>query len=147
MGNLYQMLTCRMVNLTLQRGTCESSVSGYGGLGLSLGPAFHRFEEGERFAKLGVNIAERYGFASQKAGANFFMQMATVWTRPIEHAMTWLDAAMQSARETGEIVFACYSLEHRLTDLIARGEPLDIVNREATVVLDYARKKQVSPYR
>ena len=141
-GNLYQMLTCRMVNLTLQRGTCESSVSGYGGLGLSLGPAFHRFEEGERFAKLGVDIAERYGFASQKAGANFFMQMATVWTRPIEHAMTWLDAAIQSARETGEIVFACYSLEHRLTDLIARGEPLDIVRREAGVVLDYARKNK-----
>jgi PAS domain S-box-containing protein len=141
-GNLYQMLTCRMVNLTLQRGTCESSVSGYGGLGLSLGPAFHRFEEGERFAKLGVDIAERYGFASQKAGANFFMQMATVWTRPIEHALTWLDAAMQSARETGEIVFACYSLEHRLTNLIARGENLDIVRREADVVLDYARKNK-----
>ena len=126
-GDLFQMISCWMVKLTCRHGTSEYSTIGYGAIAVVLGPAFHRFADGEAFARLAVAVAERYGFTAQKAGAHFLMQMAVLWTRPIEDALTCLEAAIRSVGETGEMVYACFNRQHRLTDLMARGDPLDQV--------------------
>ena len=89
---------------------------------------------------MAVAVAERYGFAAQKAGAHFLMQMAVLWTRPIEDALTCLEAAIRSVAETGEMVYACFNRQHRLTDLMARGDPLDQVWLESASALDFVRK-------
>jgi signal transduction histidine kinase len=89
---------------------------------------------------LAVAVAERYGFTAQKAGAHFLMQMAVLWTRPIEDALTCLEAAIRSVGETGEMVYACFNRQHRLTDLMARGDPLDQVWIESAGALDFVRK-------
>src|SRR5258708_9822312 len=128
------MISCWMVTLTCRHGTSEYSAIGYGAVAIVLGPAFHRFADGEAFARLAVAVAERYGFTAQKAGAHFLMQMAVLWTRPIEDALTCLQAAARSVGETGEMVYACFTRQHRLTDLMARGDPLDqvwLASREA----------------
>jgi tetratricopeptide (TPR) repeat protein len=137
---LFQMITCCMVKLTLRHGTTEFSTIAYASLGIVLGPVFHRFRDGEDFARLAVAVSERHGFTAPKAGAHFLMQMAVLWTRPIEHALTCLEAAARSARETGEMVYACYTRQHRVTDLMARGVPLDDVWCESVAALDFVRK-------
>jgi PAS domain S-box-containing protein len=139
-GDLFQMISCWMVKLTCRHGTSEYSTIGYGALAVVLGPAFHRFADGEAFARLAVAVAERYGFSAQKAGAHFLMQMAVLWTRPIEDALTCLEAAIRSVGETGEMVYACFNRQHRLTDLMARGDPLDQVWLESASALDFVRK-------
>jgi PAS domain S-box-containing protein len=139
-GDLFQMISCWMVKLTCRHGTSEYSTIGYGAIGVVLGPAFHRFADGEAFARLAVAVAERYGFSAQKAGAHFLMQMAVLWTRPIEDALTCLEAAIRSVGETGEMVYACFNRQHRLTDLMARGDPLDQVWLESAGALDFVRK-------
>src|SRR5260370_36827015 len=68
------------------------------------------------------------------------MQMAVLWTRPIEDALTCLEAAIRSVGETGEMVYACFNRQHRLTDLMARGDPLDQVWLESASALDFVRK-------
>jgi len=68
------------------------------------------------------------------------MQMAVLWTRPIGDALTCLEAAIRSVAETGEMVYACYNRQHRLTDLMARGDPLDQVWLESAGALDFVRK-------
>lgn len=141
-GTLFQMIACWMVKLTLRHGTSEFSTIGYGALAIVLGPIFGRPEDGERFGRLAVDVAELHGFTTQKAGAHFLMQMAAVWTRPIEYALDCLDAAMRSARETGEMIYACYSREQRLTDLLARGDPLDRIWSESVAALEFVRKHQ-----
>ncbi len=138
--DLYQMISCWMVTLTCRHGTSEYSAIGYGAVAIVLGPAFHRFADGEAFARLAVAVAERYGFTAQKAGAHFLMQMAVLWTRPIEDALTCLEAAIRSVAETGEMVYACWNRQHRLTDLMARGDPLDQVWLESVDALDFVRK-------
>ncbi|SIO17909.1 PAS domain S-box-containing protein [Bradyrhizobium erythrophlei] len=138
--DLYQMISCCMVKLTCRHGTSEYSAIGYGAVAMVLGPAFHRFADGEAFARLAVAVAERYGFTAQKAGAHFLMQMAVLWTRPIEDALTCLEAAIRSVAETGEMVYACWNRQHRLTDLMARGDPLDQVWLESASALDFVRK-------
>src|SRR5262249_22789831 len=46
-----------------------------------------------------------------------------------------------TAAETGELVFACISAEHRVTDLLARGDPLDLIWSESVNSLTFVRKK------
>lgn len=137
---LSQLMVSRIVKLTQQHGVCDSSIVGYGALSVFLGTVLHRPEDGDAFGQLAVDAAHRHGFNAQKAGANFLMQMAILWTRPIGDALSCLKAAIQSAQETGEIVYACYSLEHRLTDRMARGDPLDEVWAESVKTLDFVRK-------
>jgi len=55
-----------------------------------------------------------------------------------------LDSADKVARETGEAVFACISAEHRITNMLARGEPLDAVWPASINSLSFVRKKGVS---
>ena len=139
-NNLSLLMLSRLVKLTQQHGVCDSSIVGYGALSVFLGTVLHRPEDGDAFGQLAVDVAHRHGFNAQKAGANFLMQMAILWTRPIGDALSCLEAAIQSARETGEIVYECYSLEHRLTDRMARGDPLDEIWAESVKTLDFVRK-------
>jgi predicted ATPase/signal transduction histidine kinase len=139
-GDLFQMISCWMVKLTCRHGTSEHSAIGYGAIAVILGPVFHRFADGDAFARLAVAVVERYGFTAQKAGAHFLMQMTVLWTRPIEDALTCLEAAARSVGETGEMVYACFTRQHRLTDLMARGDPLDQVWLESVDALDFVRK-------
>jgi GAF domain-containing protein len=139
-SQLFQMITCCMVKLTLRHGTTEFSTIAYASLGIVLGPVFHLFSDGEEFGRLAVAVSEQHGFTAPKAGAHFLMQMAVLWTRPIEDALTCLEASARSARETGEMVYACYTRQHRLTDLMARGDPLDEIWRESVAALDFVRK-------
>jgi PAS domain S-box-containing protein len=139
-GELFQMNCLRMVRLSCRYGTSGYSTIGYAGISVALGPVFHCFADGEAFARLAVAVAERYGFTAQKAGAHFLMQMAVLWTRPIEEALTCLEATARSVAETGEMVYACWNRQHRVTDLMARGDPLDQVWLESVDALDFVRK-------
>src|SRR5262249_32538283 len=116
-SELFQMIACCMVKLTLRHGITEFSTIAYSLLGIVLGPVFHLFKDGEDFTRLAVAVSERYAFTAPRAGAHFLMQMAVLWTRPIEDALICLEAADRSARETGEMIYACYTRQHRLTDL------------------------------
>src|SRR5882724_1133930 len=139
-GELFQMNCLRMVKLSCRHGTGGYSAINYAGISVALGPVFHRFADGEAFARVAVAVAERHGFTAQKAGAHFLMQMAVLWTRPIEDALTCLEAAARSVAETGEMVYACWNRQHRVTDLMARGDPLDQVWLESVDALDFVRK-------
>jgi len=138
--NLCQTIACRMVNVTQKHGTTDGAVIAYALLSVYLGPIFHRYADGEEFARLAVAVAEKHGFVAQKAGANFGMQMAVIWTQPIAVALNCLDEAISSAKETGEIIYACYSLEHRLTDRIASGDHLDEIWLEAGKALEFVER-------
>jgi tetratricopeptide (TPR) repeat protein len=139
-SELHQIIACCMVKLTLLHGTTEFSTAAYGALGIIHGPDFHLFREGEEFARLSVAVYERHGYTAPRAQAHFQMQMAIVWTRPIADALICLEAAARYAQETGEMVYACYARQHRLTDLMARGDPLDKIWRESVAALDFVRK-------
>ena len=90
--HLYGMFAFRMVKLSIDFGHSSSSIIGYGGMGIILGPAFDRFEDGERFARLAVAVAERHGFQAHRPAAYLLLQMATLWTRTIDEALAPLNS-------------------------------------------------------
>jgi predicted ATPase/signal transduction histidine kinase len=139
--HLYSILAFRMMKLSMDYGHSSSCIVAYGGVGIILGPAFGRFVDGERFARVAVAIAERHGFLAHRPAAYLLLQMASLWNRPIDDALASLDSADKSARETGEVVFACISAEHRITNLLARGETLDVVWPTSINSLSFVRQK------
>jgi PAS domain S-box-containing protein len=139
--HLYAMLAFRMVKLSIDFGHSSSCIVGYGGVGIILGPTFDRFDDGERFAGIAVAVAERHGFLAHRPGAYVLLQMASLWTATIDEALARLDSADKAALETGEVVFACISAEHRVTNLLARGQSLDVVWPESVSRLAFVRKR------
>ena len=107
---------------------------------LTLGPVFHRYREGYRFAKLAYDLVEKHGFIAYQAKVYHAMGRAAFWTQPIASAIEFHRAAVRSAIETGNLTFACYSIyqiEHRPSAAersarhgVARvGEGLDFVRK------------------
>jgi PAS domain S-box-containing protein len=129
-----------MVNVSTQHGMCGASAQAYGYWGIVLGPVFHRYHEGFRFAKLACDLVEKHGFIAYRAKVDYAMGMVAFWTQPIGTAIDFMQAASHSAIETGDMAFACYSKHQSITGLLLRNDPLDTVWRESERSLDFVRK-------
>jgi PAS domain S-box-containing protein len=138
--HLFCLLLCRMVNVSMQHGTSGVSANAFGFLGFTLGPVFHRYREGYRFAKLGCDLVEKHGFVDRQAKAYSAMGTVAVWTQPIACAIDFTRTAFRTAIEVGDLTFACYSMIHLLSYLVMRNDPLDAVWRESEQALDFVRK-------
>src|SRR5467141_1397572 len=75
--NLFCLLICRIVNVSMKYGMSDASAHGYAQLGNILGPVFHRYSEGSRFAKLACDLVEKHGFIAYQAKAYDAMGIAT----------------------------------------------------------------------
>jgi PAS domain S-box-containing protein len=140
--NLFRLAVCRIVNVSILHGASSPSAHGYSGLGVFLGPDFHRYDDGHLFAKLACDLVDKHGFVAHRAQINFSMGMVVYWTQPLANVIDLHRAAIRSALETGAVTFACYSMFHLLAALLLRNDPLEEVWRESEKGLDFVRKAQ-----
>jgi PAS domain S-box-containing protein len=138
--HFYCLLVCRMVNLSMQHGTSGASAHAYGRLGTILGPAFHRYREGYRFAQLACDLVEKHRFIAYQAKVHHAMGWVALWTQPIATAIDFNRAAFRAASERGDLSYACLSMFQSLISLLLRNDPLDAAWRESEKSLDFARK-------
>ncbi|WP_188131156.1 trifunctional serine/threonine-protein kinase/ATP-binding protein/sensor histidine kinase [Paraburkholderia panacisoli] len=138
--HFFCLLLCRMVNISLQHGTSGDSAQACVFFGLSLGPVFHRYRDGYRFARLGCDLVEKHGFVAYQAKVYFAMELVAVWTQPISSTNDSHRALFRTAIETGALTYACYSMLHFTRGLLLRGDPLDTVWRESEIAEDFVRK-------
>jgi PAS domain S-box-containing protein len=138
-NNLFRLLICHMVNVSVKYGITAASTHGYAWFGVILGPVFHRYKDGYRFGKLAVDLVEKYNFLCWKAKVYYAMETVLLWTQPLNSAIDSVRAAFRTALETGDLTFACYSSHHLVTDLLLRGEHLDQVWLESTRAHDFAQ--------
>ena len=138
--HLFCLLVCRMVNLSMQHGTGGASAHAFGILGHILGPTFHRYGEGYRFAKLACELVEKHGFIAYHAKVYHAMGLAAQWAQPITTVIDLMRATSRTAIETGDWTFACYSLCQSVHGAFVRNDSLDAVWRESEMALDFAGK-------
>jgi predicted ATPase len=138
--DLFCLLACRMVNVSMHHGMCGASAHAYGFWGIVLGPVFHRYREGYRSAKLACDLVEKHGFIAYRAKAYRSIGIAALWTQPITTALDFNRAAVRAASETGDLTYACYSVDRSVLILLLRNDPLDVVWRESERSLDFVRK-------
>jgi PAS domain S-box-containing protein len=138
--HFYCLLVCRMVNVSMQHGTSGASAYAYGRLGTILGPAFHRYPEGYRFAQLACDLVEKHGFIAYQAKVHFVMGWVAFWTQPIASAIDFTRAGFRTAIETGDLTVACFCKFQSVTGLLLRNDPLEAVWRESERALGFARQ-------
>ena len=140
--NLFCLELCRTLNLSLQHGVNGASAHACGYLGFSLGPAFQRYPEGFRLAKLGCDLVEKHGFVTYRAKVQDATGIAAFWTHPLATAIQYVRASLRTAIESGDLTYACYAMYHIVILLLLRNDPLDAVWRESDVALDYLHKSK-----
>jgi PAS domain S-box-containing protein len=138
--HLYCLQSCRMVKVSMQYGTSGPSAHSYACLALMLGPAFHRYRDAYRFAKLACDLVERHGFIAYHAKVRYGMGTVAFWTQPIATAIDFMRTTFRAGIEAGDLTFACYGMFQSVTGLLLRNDPLDAVWRESEIALDFARE-------
>jgi PAS domain S-box-containing protein len=139
--NLLSLVICRMVNLSLEYGNSDGSCFAYVWLGMILGPHFGDYKAEFRFGRLGYDLVEKRGLHRYQARAYMsFGNLVMPWTRHIKTGRALVHRAFDAANRAGDLTFAAYSCNNLNTNLLASGDPLGEVQREAENGLEFARK-------
>jgi PAS domain S-box-containing protein len=139
--NLHDLVVGRMVNLSLEHGNSDGSCYAYAVLGTILASHFGQYQAGYRFGKLGIDLVAERGLDRFRARVySCFGHHVIPWTRHLRNGRVWNRRAFDAAKESGDLAFAAFSASNMIANLIAGGEPLEEVQREAENGLEFARK-------
>src|SRR5882672_1420213 len=139
--NLFCLVLCRMANLSLAHGNSDGSCFAYVCLGMFLGHRFGNYPAGFSFGKLGLDLVEQRGLRQFEGRVGLiFGGCLLPWTQPIRTGRSLVRRAFEAATRLGDLTYAGYSRSMAITDLLATGEPLDEVQREAEAGLEFARQ-------
>src|SRR5882724_340514 len=140
-AHLFALVICRAVNLSLESGNCDGSCFAYVRLGMVAGSRFGDYQAAYRFGRLGHDLVERHGLKRFQARTYMcFGCFILPWTRHIQSGRDLLRRALQAANEMGDLTYVAYSGDHLSTNLLAAGDPLVDVQREAEKGLAFAQK-------
>jgi PAS domain S-box-containing protein len=139
--NLLALVTCRVVNLSLERGNCDASCAAYAFLGIIAGPRFGDYQAAYRFGQLGYDLVEGRGLTRFRA--RIYMDFGNVvlpWTKHVRAGRDLVRRAFEAANKVGDLTYAAYCGNELNTNLLAAGDPLAEVEREAEHGLAFAQK-------
>lgn len=140
-ANLLSLAICRAVNLSLERGNSDGSCFAYVWLGVIAGPHFGDYKAGFRFGQLGYDLVEKRGLRRFQARTYVsFGNLVMPWTKHVKTCRDLLRREFEAANKIGDLTFAAYSRLDLNTNLLAAGDPLAEIQREAENGLEFARK-------
>jgi PAS domain S-box-containing protein len=140
-ANLPALVTCRAVNLSLERGNCDASCAAYAFLGIVAGPRFGAYQEAYRFGRLGCDLVEGRGLTRFQAMTYVdFGNVVLPWTKHVRAGRDLVRRAFETANKVGDLTYAAYCCNQVNTNLLAAGDPLAEVEREAEHGLAFAQK-------
>jgi PAS domain S-box-containing protein len=138
---LRNLIVGRITNLSLEHGNSDGSCFAYVWLGMILGHHFGDYRTGFRFGKLGYDLVEKRGLHRYQARAYVaFANLVMPWTKHIQSGRDLVRRAFDTANKTGDLTYAAYCCNNLNTNLLATGDPLGDVEREAENGLEFARK-------
>ena len=139
-ANLASLVICRAVNLILERGNSDCSCAAYVALGMVAGPHFGNYEAGFRFGQLGYELVERRGLNRFQARTYMILGSYVIpWTKHVRAGRDLLHRAFEAANKSGDLTYSGYSCQVLITNLLAAGDPLLDVQREAETGLAFAQ--------
>ena len=141
-ANLLALITCRAVNLSLERGNCDASCSAYEWLCMLAGPHFGDYRTSVyRFGQLGYDLVEKRGLKRFQARTYMdFGGSVLPWTTHVRAGRDLVRRAFDAANKIGDLNYAAYCGNQLNTNLLAAGDPLAEAEREAEHGLAFAQK-------
>ncbi|MEO8128194.1 MAG: sigma 54-interacting transcriptional regulator [Bryobacteraceae bacterium] len=138
--NLSTLLVCRMVTLCLEHGNCDASCFGYVWFGMFAGPRFNNYKDGFRFGQLGYDLVERRNLTRYQARTYISFGTLTPWAKHAANGRELVRRAFEVAYRTGDLTFSAYSWHELITNYLAVGDPLPMVQSEVEKGLDFVKK-------
>jgi PAS domain S-box-containing protein len=140
-ANLYFLVISRAVNLSLERGNSDASCVAYVRLGMVLGARFAAYKAGYRFGQLGYDLVERRGFKRFQARTYMLLGAFVIgWARHVRAGRDLVRRAFDAANQIGDLTYGTYAAYAMNSLLLAAGDPLVEVQREAQQGLVFAQK-------
>ena len=139
--NLHALVVCRLVSLSLEHGNSDASCFAYVSLSMLAGPVFGNYEAGFQLGKLGYDLVEKH--ALHRSQARVYLRFGNCimpWRQHVKTGRGLLRRAFDAANKIGDLTFAAYSYHYLLTNLLATGDHLAEVQREAETGLEFASK-------
>src|SRR5712675_1940047 len=105
------------------------------------GPRFGDYQAAYRFGQLGYDLVEGRGLT--RFQARIYMDFGNVvlpWTRHVRAGRDLVRRAFEAANKAGDLTYAAYCGNELTTNLLAAGDPLAEVEREADHGLAFAQK-------
>src|ERR1700722_649925 len=97
-AQLFALIICRAVNLSLESGNCDGSCFAYVRLGMVAGSRFGDYQAAYRFGQLGYDLVERHGLKRFQARTYMcFGGFVVPWTRHIRTGRDLLYRGLQAA--------------------------------------------------
>ena len=134
------LVLSRAVNLSLEHGNSDGSCFAYEWLGAVAGARFGDYDTGFRFAQLGYELVEQRGLRRFQARTYLNFGSLVPWTRHIQTGRDLLRRALDVANRIGDLTDAAYASYAMITNLVAAGDPLVDVQREAEHARAFAEK-------
>jgi len=139
--NLRCLVIGRMGNVSLEHGNCDTSPYAYTAVGTVLGPYLGNYKAGFRFGQLGLDLVEQPGMERLKARVYLaFGNLSKSSPRHVRIGRPLAQRVFETAQQVGDLTYAALSRNNLLTYLLASGEPLAEVQRDAEAGLDFARQ-------
>ncbi len=139
--NLFSLATCRAVNLSIEHGNSDGSCLHYENLGLIAGANFNNYKAGFRFGQLGYELVDKRGLKRVLARTyTSFGSYVMPWTKRVRDCRDLIRRGFEGANKVGDLTFAAYSCYCLNTNLLAAGDPLAEVQREAENGLEFAQR-------
>ncbi len=140
-ANLYQLVIFRAVNLSLEGGNSDASCVAYVRLGMVAGAYFGEYQAGYRFGQLGCQLIEKWGFKFSRARTYMlFGACVTIWTDHVRVGRDLVRLASDAANQTGDLTYAAFCCDQLNTSMLAAGDALVEVQREAEHGLAFAQR-------
>jgi PAS domain S-box-containing protein len=139
--NLFCLAVAKMANLSLEHGNSDASCHAYVWLGMILRSHFGDFQAGFRFGRLAIELVEQRRLDRYRSRVySDFGHLINPWTRHLRVGVEWVRRAVTTAQGKGDLTFASFACNSLAMLLLASGEPLGDVQREAENGLEFTRK-------
>jgi PAS domain S-box-containing protein len=138
--NLRALVIGRMVTLSLEYGNSDPSCYAYTNAGSVLGLFFGDYKAGFHFGQLGLEMVEQRGADGLKSRVYLaFGTLAKPSNRHFPMGRAIARHAFDAALWVGDLASVAFSYNGVVTQLLASGNPLEEVQREAEAGLEFAR--------
>jgi PAS domain S-box-containing protein len=145
--NLVSLIVCSAVDISLERGHCDSSCFAYEYLGFIAGWNFGDFEAGFRFGQLGHELVERRGLRKFEGFVGLILSSCVMpWARHIATCRELVRTTFDVANRSGDRHSAVASRNEIVSNLLFAGDPLVEAEKEAEVSLEFCQRAAFSDY-
>ncbi|WP_437499708.1 AAA family ATPase [Sorangium sp. So ce1099] len=139
--DLYGVIACHMVRLSLGAGNADTSPPGYVAFGGTIGRVLGLYRESYRFGELASALLEAGGpTGSRPQILHMISTFIDPWIRPLRDVVGLFHRAFDEAVEAGTLIYASYCCFHIVALRLASGDPLADVAAEAERRMDFTRR-------